>query len=440
MNIQNERADVISDYLKEHQGAILGRKEPYEIDGKRNELDVIRLPLNDLVYNIRNGRFAAELRELEASEGRRLDPEFEKDKEKIEELLLQDQTKTEWLKRDIRRVGQLKPATITYDGFIINGNRRAAILNLLYKETGDPRFAYLEAVRLPPEVTAPDLWRFEAGFQLAVELKADYGPVNELLKIKEGKDYGLKNKEIALILGGDNTAETVQMKIKRLELIEDYLVYFGQDKRYSSVRRQVEHFINIANIMHRTEWKRLSPDQQSLILHAAYHLIHDTDLAHLEIRKIGLLVKEDPKAAIDFANSVLEISGVQREHEAKTKYQQLTFEPSDEEIAELETKLIVPDPPITKPPKAKKSDESLREVKSKPPTDETKKEQLKDLFSSTIEKVALVKEKKKPGQIIKRVESNLQALNEVSNEHLKPYKNDFQRIEELFKSLSARFR
>ena len=193
----------------------------------------------------------------------------------------------------------------------------------------------MEAVRLPPEVTAPDLWRFEAGFQLAVELKADYGPVNELLKIKEGKDYGLKNKEIALILGGDNTAETVQMKIKRLELIEDYLVYFGQDKRYSSVRRQVEHFINIANIMHRTEWKRLSPDQQSLILHAAYHLIHDTDLAHLEIRKIGLLVKEDPKAAIDFANSVLEISGVQREHEAKTKYQQLTFEPSDEEIAEL---------------------------------------------------------------------------------------------------------
>ncbi len=440
MKIHNERANLISDYLREHQNAILDRKEPYEIDGKRNELEVIRLPLDALVYNIRNGRFAAELQELEASEGRRLDPEVEKDKAKIQELLLKDQTKTEWLKKDIRRVGQLKPATITFDGFIINGNRRAAILSLLHKETGDPRFRYLEAVRLPPEVSASDLWRFEAGFQLAVELKADYGPVNELLKIKEGKTYGLKNKEIALILGGDNTAETVQMKLKRLELIEDYLVYFGQDKRYSIVERRVEHFINIVNIIQRSEWKKLSIEEQTLILHAAYHMIHDTDVAHLEIRKIGLMVKEDPKAALEFANKALQISGEKEQFEAKSMDTQMTFDTLKEEIEELETKLLSPETPVSKPQKINKTAETPEKIRPKPTINDVNKEQLKDLFSTTVEKVALVKEKKKPGQIIKRVESNLQALNDLSSEHLKPFIKDFQRIEELVKSLSTRFR
>ncbi len=441
MIIQNERANIISDYLKEHQAAILGRKEPYEIEGKRKELDVIRLPLNTLVYNIRNGRFAAELHELEASEGRRLDPERDKDKSKIEDLLLRDQTKTEWLKRDIQRVGQLKPATITHDGYIINGNRRAAILNLLYKDTGDQRFAFLEAVRLPADVSAPDLWRFEAGFQLAVELKADYGPVNELLKIKEGKEYGLKNKEIALILGGDNTAETIQMKLKRLELIEDYLVYFGQDKRYSMVERRVEHFINVVNLMQRSEWGRLSATQQSQILHAAYHMIHDTDLAHLEVRKIGQMVKEDPQAALEWADEVLQVSGVQKEIRVKPKDENPALEPLEEEIEELEAKLVTPDPPLVpKQRKAKTYDEASSTIPSKPSVPAANKEKLKELFDATVEKVALVQQKKKPGQIIKRVETNLQALNDVSSEHLKPYAKDFQRIEDLFKSLAARFR
>ena len=170
MTIKNPRADLIDDYLKEHKKrAFLGRQEPYEIAGKRVNLDVIRLPISLLYYNIRNGRFAAELHEFEASEGRRLEPEKTKDAEKIEELLLKDKTKTErteWLKKDLVRVGQLYPATITYDGYIINGNRRAAILSQLFKETGNEKFSFLETVILPPDVSSRDLWRFEAGFQL----------------------------------------------------------------------------------------------------------------------------------------------------------------------------------------------------------------------------------------------------------------------------------
>jgi hypothetical protein len=146
MELINPRSDRISDYIQNHESAKTGKKETYEIDGVRRDFEVFHLPLDFFVYSIRNGRFAAELRELEATEGRRLNPEKEKDSEEIEELLLHDSNKMEWLKRDIMRVGQIKAATITYDGFIINGNRREAILKRLFKETGNQRFAFIDAV------------------------------------------------------------------------------------------------------------------------------------------------------------------------------------------------------------------------------------------------------------------------------------------------------
>ncbi len=75
--------------------------------------------------------------------------------------------------------------------------------------------------------------------------------------MKEGKEYGLPYQEIANILGGDNTADTVKDKINRLTLIEDYLIYFGQDKRYSMVEGRVEHFIDLVNIMKKSGLEKI---------------------------------------------------------------------------------------------------------------------------------------------------------------------------------------
>lgn len=458
MALKNPRADLISDYLKEHEDrAILGRQEPYEIAGKRQSLAVIRLPITLLCYNIRNGRFAAELHEFEASEGHRLEPEKLKDAEKIEELLLKDKTKTErteWLKKDLVRVGQLYPATITYDGYIINGNRRAAILNQLYKETGDEQYSFLEAVKLPPDVSSKDLWRFEAGFQLAVELKADYGPVNELLKIKEGIDYGLPLQEIALTLGGDNTVESVKQKVRILTLIEDYLNYFDQSNRYSSVERRVEHFINLDNIRHRSGWKNLTEEQEILVLHAAYHLIHDADVAHLEIRQFAHFVK-DPETAIAFAKEVLIACGAldesqQEEKESITvpdgKTKNITLEPSDDDLNRLEEKLISSSSEVKSKTKKEENNDELKQFeapskKIKSPKNKDKlKEKLKDIFDSTKEKVTLKQQTNKPNLIFKRIESNLTALEEIPPSQLKTHKKEFLHLEELFKKLAKKFR
>ena len=291
-------------------------------------------------------------------------------------------------------------------------------------------------------------------FSVTVELKADYGPVNELLKIKEGKEYGLQLQEIALILGGDNTIDKVKQKLRVLTLVEDYLRYFGQDNRYSTVERRIEHFINLDNIMHRAQWKNLTtPDQENLVLHAAYHLIHDADVAHLQIRQFAHFVK-DPQAAVEFAKEVLIACGAldadpqkrERESPLGKKNETVTLEPSEDELRKLEEKLISPPPESTE--KIQKTESLDDRDPFETPVKATKtsknkeklKEKLKDILETTQEKVTLKQQKNKPNQIFKRIESNLTALNEIPIEHLKTHKTEFHHIEELFNKLAKKFR
>src|SRR5437879_6108186 len=110
-------------------------KSPVVIAGKKELLQVYRLPTSLLAFNIRNGRFAAELRAKEHQLGRGLDPLVSEDEEVIQALLVNlDPGATELLKQDIKAIGQTDPGIITHDGFVINGNRRLAVLHLLHDE------------------------------------------------------------------------------------------------------------------------------------------------------------------------------------------------------------------------------------------------------------------------------------------------------------------
>ena len=62
--------EAIDKWIERNEDTATGRKELFELNGRRKELDVYRLPLELLRYNIRNGRFAAELRELESRDAR----------------------------------------------------------------------------------------------------------------------------------------------------------------------------------------------------------------------------------------------------------------------------------------------------------------------------------------------------------------------------------
>ena len=69
------------------------------------------------------------------------------------------------------------------------------------------------------DISEKDLWKIEAGLQLSKEKVADYGPINNLLMIKEGDLAGLSTSEIAAAMYGWSEKQVIA-DLERLNLID----------------------------------------------------------------------------------------------------------------------------------------------------------------------------------------------------------------------------
>jgi len=118
--MNTERELQIDAFIEGDPKAKQNNTEPVFIRGKLDELEVFRLPTKLLVFNIGNGRFAAELIAAEKRLNRMLDTTKADDVKVIRQLLLeQDETETEALKADLKKNGQIYPGIITFDGAVI---------------------------------------------------------------------------------------------------------------------------------------------------------------------------------------------------------------------------------------------------------------------------------------------------------------------------------
>jgi hypothetical protein len=290
MPLQSSRAKEIDVLVKDHQELKTGDHEPVEVAGELKILEVWRFPIKLLVYNIRNGRFASELLQKERELRRRLDPYVPEDAVVIRQLLLeQNARETEALKKHIQQYGQLDPGVITVDGAVINANRRMAIISKLYEETGESKFEYLKAARLPRGVNEKDLWRIEAGIQFAKDFKLNYGPVNELLKLREGSEQGLTPKQISTALLGRYTDKDVEEKLDILAQIDNYLDFIGKRGQYDQVERDIEKFNSLVrNVLQPLKRRGMSARDRADVNNLAFCLIKggDGNLTHWDIRKL----------------------------------------------------------------------------------------------------------------------------------------------------------
>lgn len=247
MSINSKRAQEINAYIAQHRSSCVRGKQIIVINGKVEPLESYSIPTSLLQYNHDNRRFNLEIQEEENKLARKLDPTSKEDIKRIKELLLLDHTEAKKLKDDLKRIGeQTEVGAISFDGVVINGNRRMATLEELYSEDPNKKWENLWVVRLPEDISERDLWRIEAGLQLSKEKVADYGPVNNLLMIAEGKKAGLSNAEIAASMYGW-TEKQVAIDLERLDLIDIFLQFFGQPKNYGLIKRfrLHEHFIDI---------------------------------------------------------------------------------------------------------------------------------------------------------------------------------------------------
>jgi len=247
MAMQSKRANEIDAYIKDKPSCARG-KQKVEIKGKIEPLESYMLPLSYLQYNRENRRFNLEIQEYETNVGRKLDSTNKEDVEKIKELLLQDENEATKLYDDLKLLGeQREVAAVTHDGVVVNGNRRMATIELLHKEN-PKKWDELWVVRLPKDISDKDLWKIEAGLQLSKEKVADYGPVNNLLMIREGKRAGLSTSEIAASMYGWSEKQ-VATDLERLDLIDTFLNFMGGSNKnnYGLIKRfqLSEHFIDI---------------------------------------------------------------------------------------------------------------------------------------------------------------------------------------------------
>jgi len=304
MKIDTARSKDIDAYINSAKPEA-NLKVRVELKGKIETLDVYRFPIKKLIYNIRNGRFASELRAKEEELKRKLDPQVKQDELIIRNLLLEiDPNETEVLKEDLKLHGQIDPGIITFDGAVINANRRMAIFSFLNSETGEARYQYLLAARLPRNVDEKDVWRIEAGLQFGKDFRLKYGPINELLKLKEGAERGLSPKEISRALLGRFSPQGVTERLGVLKLIDDYLSFSGRAGEYTTLAGDVEKFNSLYNV---SKGLKKSKGSKSLdiskIITAAFLMIEKTDLSHWNIRELRS-ISEDKDANTQLLKSV----------------------------------------------------------------------------------------------------------------------------------------
>ncbi|WKZ32814.1 MAG: hypothetical protein QY316_13045 [Thermodesulfobacteriota bacterium] len=274
------------------------RKELFWIKGKRQELDVYRVPTKYLFFNIENGRYADKMVQLRADNpGVEIDPKKEKWKDKIWKMLKGEYPGTDRdidpfkkLRSDLAGRLQLKPGVVLFDGGVLDGNRRlAALLDLQKTEPNPTRFEYLDAIILDPDVGPEDRWRIEAGVQIGRDEKHPYSPINELLKIQEGLNLlrGKQNpeKEISKVLYGISEEE-IKKDILKIRLINEYLDFIGKPRAYNEIGDVVERFEEAVKTLEQARKQGTMPAEIQKLKLTHFAIIRDKLMDNWQMRKI----------------------------------------------------------------------------------------------------------------------------------------------------------
>ena len=220
------------------------KQEPYaqkEIMWQDNleVMPVYKIPLKYLLYNKYNGRILSRTQSLEA-QGKDLDPENENDKKIIEKLLWDSKPdRNKKTLSDLEAHGQKEIGIITRDGIIIDGNRRAMLLNKIDK------YDYFKAVILPVtlEQNPIEIEKLETSYQMGADEKLGYNPIEKYIKAKNLAKKGITTKEISDWMG--ETESTIKDYLSVMKTMDDYLDYLQYNGIYTQLDGREDQFINL---------------------------------------------------------------------------------------------------------------------------------------------------------------------------------------------------
>lgn len=213
--------------------------------------EVYEISLDNLIYNQYNGRIGSVVKSYE-KQSHQLNPEDPNDARLIEDFLWDSKAKAcENTLESLKKTGQIKFGIVTSDGVIIDGNRRASIMNRIrrsndYAQEEKDRCQFFKAVILPEEATKRDIMQLETSFQMGEDEKVDYNPIEKYLKCRDLVDEGFTTDEIANFMA--TTKKEVEQNLEILELMDQYLAYNNYDGIYTMAEGHEDSFqkLNLA--------------------------------------------------------------------------------------------------------------------------------------------------------------------------------------------------
>ena len=214
-------------------------------DAKRM-MDVYEIPLEALIYNKYNGRILSMVKSFER-QFRVINPELPADKIIIEDFLWEskiDRNKTTMA--DLNKWGQKRIGIVTKDGIIIDGNRRARLLNKLGKR-------YFQAVILDDtlEDNPREIMRLETSYQMGEDEKLDYNPIEKYLKCKDLRDLGFSNSDVGNMMAEKESRIAEWINI--MELMDSYLNDLGYNGIYTRLDKREGQFVDLNKYLKKYE-------------------------------------------------------------------------------------------------------------------------------------------------------------------------------------------
>lgn len=198
---------------------------------KAKSMPVYEIPVEYLIFNQHNGRIGTFIKTYEKQYGP-IDPSTPEGEKKIIDFLWNSkESRNKETMADIDEKGQLEFGIITKDGVVIDGNRRCMLLKkLAEKKKTSP--TYFKAVILDDtlESNPKEIRRLETIYQMGVDEKVDYNPIEQYLKCKDLSD-DFSNDEIAKMMGKRPT--DIKNYLEILKLMEDYLKENGYAEMYT---------------------------------------------------------------------------------------------------------------------------------------------------------------------------------------------------------------
>jgi len=317
--------DLIIEYIETHDESKINESRKEIIQGNPVVIQAYRLPTELVFFNPNNGRFKKEFTNLKKKLGGDINPEDPEDAKKIQKLLLTlgnpdgnfsaDTIRT---MNNLAAYGQTDPGLITPDGYLIDGNRRLAVIRQLYDDTNEEKYRYINVARLETAIDDKDAYAIEATISLGMDPKVKYSPLNELLKLEEGIRLGHSEAHIAKLLYGDISEDEIKEKLARLDLVKEYVDYFFSDpENIELAEGKHEHFIELQKILHLADENGKTISEITQIQLACFNLIY-YGVSSDRIRAIKSAITNDYEL-----NTLYKIAGFSKSL--------ISSEPSDDE-------------------------------------------------------------------------------------------------------------